>query len=1026
MYLRKSFFTTLLLFICAISFAQLTGRVVNFEDNEGIPGANVIIKGATGGTITDIDGNFTIEVKTGDTLQVSFIGFNTEEVVVFDQTEIDITLVPTIEMLQEVVVTALGIKRDEKALGYSIQKVGGDDVSEVKEIDVINALSGKVAGVNIMQADGTVGGGGSRIVIRGENSLSGCNEPLYIINGVRGEANDIAADDIESISVLKGAAAAALYGSDAGAGVILITSKKGSGNKGMQVSVNSNMTFQNPLVLPDYQNEYGMGSGGAYSYYDGSTNSDPYWDDTKYNWGPKFDGETRSQFTGNNPWVAYPDNVSDFYELGHVYINNIAVANSSENGQYRVSYTNTDQAGILPNTGLSKNNIGLSSEFKINDRLTISSNISYIRTNCANDAEVDVRFIQRNVDISALENYWVSGLEGYQQYNYRQSANNPYFVLYENTESTITNKMVANVAVNYNPVEGLNLMGRYGTNYSNEEYYEQHAYSTYKKEVSDDLNGYYKSGMYNMWDYTADFLASYERELFSGFKARASFGGSTYRYEYKRLEAATYNIEYEGIWNLNNRSGNLDDLVDNIEKAEKNSLYAFLNLDYQGKLFLDITDRHDWSSTMYIEHNNYNYPSISLSALMTEIFDLPQAISFWKMRGSVAKVGNDIPVAYYTVDDKTEFYVTNSGLTTLTAYDVQVDSNGLEPEMTTGYEVGSDIRLLNNRLGLDVTAYYSITENQIMLTEASSASDWNYALQNVGTTNSKGLEITVSATPVKTNDFKWETQVNWSIDRTYILELDLEGTDQITQSVNKHLSLVSKEGERVGNFYGYSYVTYNGKTVYTQSGDTEIEDEQEILGNYNPDWMGSWNNTFTYKNLSLSFLFDLRWGGLIYNNTERLLNMYGLSAATSNRDEGIVPDGYYLGEDGEYYVLTLEDLESYGKTGGLSAQEYWTTISEESVAGNSLVDATYLKLRELRLGYNLPKQWLDKTFFSSMNVALVGRNLYVWSKVKHIDPEIFGIASEQSAFGFNTQVPGYANSSVPSVRSMGITLSCKF
>jgi TonB-linked SusC/RagA family outer membrane protein len=1023
-------FMVVVLSSAVATFSQqlITGKVTTVDDPLGIPGVNVLIKGTSNGTVTDLGGNYSLEV-TNDTctLVFSYVGFMSEQVKVTGKTTINIVMVPDIESIGEVVVTALGIKRDEKALGYSVQKVSGDEVAEVKELDVVNALSGKVSGVNIIQADGSIGGGGSRIVIRGESSLAGNNDPLFIINGIPGSANDIAPDDIESISVLKGPAAAALYGSKAGAGVVLITSKSGKGVKGIQVEVNSNITFQSPLVLPEYQNRYGMGSGGAYSYFDGNTNDDPYWDDTKYSWGPEFDGELRPQFNGNKPWEAYPNSVKDFYETGHIFVNNLSISKGTETGNYRFSYSNTDQKGILPNNGLRKDNLGLASQFDINSKLSISANINYIRTNCENNKQVDVRYIPRGIDISALKDYWVPGLEGYQQMNYRRSDNNPYFELYENPYSYIDSKVIANVTATYDILQNLNVMGRFGTNYTNNEYYDRHAYSTYDKFEPRDLQGYYKRGLANHWDRTAEFLISYDKKFFNDFSAKASFGGTHFRKEFdKKLEGITYLLTYVDLYNLNNRDAYME-VVDNISKLERNSLYGFLNLSYKGMVFLDLTRRDDWSSTLHPDHNHFSYPSAVVSTILTEMFELPNAITFWKIRGSIAQVGNDIPNPYFTILEKYPFRTSKDGLTYAEPSDTKTDPY-LKPEKTTGTEFGTDIRILNNRLGFDVTYYYGLTKNQILKTKKSETSGGqNYFTVNTGKIESKGIEVTVNSTPVKQiNGITWNLQLNWSLDRSYVIDFN-DTIPSKTQSVNAFLYIQDRSGQRRGTFYGKAYEkTPNGERLYSLSGDTRLTDETQ-LGNYNPDWMASLNNTISYKNLSVSFLFDLRYGGLIYNETERKLNMYGLSKATLLNDRtGIVPDGMVEESDGTYRKLTVEDLESFGKTGGQSGQEYWANQMEETVPENVLVDDTYLKFRELRIAYKLPQQWISKTFIKSVTVALVGRNLAVWSKVKHIDPETFGIASDKNDFGFDTKVPGYANSKMPSVRSYGFSLNCKF
>ncbi|MGF7140201.1 SusC/RagA family TonB-linked outer membrane protein [Roseimarinus sediminis] len=1026
---KRTLLTTILLlssFVVTFAQQQITGRITSSEDKQGIPGVNVVIKGTSAGTITDIDGNFSLKASVGDTLNISFVGMQPATQAVGNETYYAIVLNPLTEKISDVIVTALGLKREEKALGYAVQNVKGEQVAKVKELDVINALSGKLSGVNIIQGDGAIGGGGSRIVIRGESSLAGNNDPLFIINGVRGSANDVAADDIESISVLKGPAAAALYGSEAGGGVVIITSKSGKGSKGITVEVNSNSTFQSPLILPEYQNKYGMGESGEYSYYDG--NGKGTFDDTRYNWGPAFDGEPRNQFTGYDPWVAYPNNVKDFYETGHVYVNNVSLSQANENGNMRFSYTNTDQKGIMPNTGLTKNRFDLSTGFKMFDKLTFNANLNYLRTYCPNNRQVDVRFIPRSIDISALKDYWIPGLEGYQQMNYRRSANNPYFVQYEMPFSYTDSKVILNMQAQYDITKHLNVIGRFGTNYTNNEYYEKHAYSHYDGGQPLELYGYYKNGQSNTWDRTAEFLASYENNLSGIINYKISFGGTHYRRETNYIQGEIRGLHFVDLYNLNNRDYPIR--IDNgISKLERNSLYSFINLDYQRKVFLDITGRNDWSSTLHPDNNSFFYPSFTLSALMSDIFELPETINFWKIRASWAKVGKDIPQPYFITADK--YYWSTSSETGET-YPSPVDYTTdpyLKPELTTGEEIGTDIRLFNSRIELDFTYYTSSTVNQILKTYKSITSGGRqYEMMNAGKISSKGVELTLNTVPVKTNDLEWNLQFNWSLDRTYVDELLVDQPDfNKTQRVNEFIYIEDRVGQRRGTFYGQAYERApNGERLYSLSGDTRLT-ERRVLGNYNPDWMASMSNSINYKDFSFSCLFDLRYGGLIYNEIERKLNMYGLSEATLLNDRtGIVPDGMVEEADGTYRKLTLADLEKFGKIGGQSGQEYWATQMEETAPENELIDDTYLKLRELRIAYKLPETWLKKTFIQTATIAVIGRNLAVWSKVKHIDPETFGYAEEGSDFGYGSKVPGYAVSSTPSVRSYGFSLNIKF
>ncbi len=673
----------------------------------------------------------------------------------------------------------------------------------------------------------------------------------------------------------------------------------------------------------------------------------------------------------------------------------------------------------MPNNGLNKNNLGLNGSFKITKGLTVSSNINFIRTNCANRKEVDVRFIQRNVDIAALKDYWVPGMEGEQQLNYRKSANNPYFELYENTDSYIDNKVVANATLNWEINDHFSLLGRYGANYINNQYENKKAKSTLGLE---DGYGYYLKGFANSWDNTAEFLASYQTD-WKNLNIKASIGGTHFRQEYNKLEGSTSYLNQTGLYNLNNRKTALGYLNEYNSALERNSLYGFINLDYKGKLFLDITRRDDWSSTLIPTNNHFIYPSVVASAIVSEIVNLPKAISYMKLRASMAQVGNDIPSPYFTVEDKFEYTYTD-GVPSVSPVDIETDPN-LKPEKTTGYEIGLDVRFLNNRLGIDITGYYSSTVNQIItLKKTVTSGGKNFKAINTGEVENKGLEISLNATPVKNNHFTWDLLANWSLDRAFVNELVKDDPDaQYARLVNTHLAVIDIQGERRGAFFGKSYQKApNGERLYTPTGDTMLSEEQ-VLGNYNPDWMTSLNNNFTYFNLSLSFLLDFRYGGLIYNEIERKLNFLGLSEATVLNDrEGLVPHGVFLAEDGSYQWLTSDNIPG----GGQSGKAYWETQMEETVPENVLIDDTYLKLRELRLSYNLPKKWMDKTFMNSLTLSVVGRNLAVWSKVKHIDPETFGVASERNVFGGQIKVPGYANAKVPSVRSYGFTLNCKF
>jgi TonB-linked SusC/RagA family outer membrane protein len=995
-------------------------RVSNSEQNENtisgtvvdtngvpLPGVSVYVKGTTIGISTNLDGFYSFIIPDNAGILVfSYLGTTTQEIPIDGRSTINVTLVEESLGVDEVVVTALGIKREKKSLGYSVQEVKGDELTKAKELDVVNSLSGKVAGVNITQGSGDLGGGGSRIVIRGETSLAGNNEPLFVIDGVPGGSNDVASDDIESISVLKGPAAAALYGSRAAAGVILITTKSGAGKKGLGLEVNSSTTFQNPLVLPNYQNEYGQGKAGRYSYYDG--NNGGIEDDTDLNWGPKFDGNDRAQFSGIKPWVAHPNNVRDFYQTGVILNNNVALSGSDENGNFRFSYTNITQKGIIPNTGMTKNQFDLNGGWIFAKKLNLKANIKYIKEQSDNTRSYNPRFIPRNIDFNALEEYWVPGQEGYQQLSWRRSSDNPYFLLHENTNSYNTHKVLGSLVLTYDFNKHLSLMARGGTNFGNRNYESREAFSTAGSET--DQNGSYKNGHDNSEQTNTDFLITYDNYLFNELlSVKVSAGGNHMRAEGYDLEGYINQLVYLGIYNLGNY-GETPQVKNSISKKEVNSLYAFANFGYRSYLYLDVTARNDWSSTLPVNNNSYFYSSYALTGVMNEIITLPKAINFWKLRASYAEVGNDTdPYRLETVHNWK-----NGDIAELSQNSTKANSD-LKPEITKALELGTDFRTFNNRFSLDITYYNSVTSNQIIKLETSVASRYQYWMLNAGKIRNKGLELMIAGTPVKTTDFEWNVQFNWSRDRAYIEELLPGQVDEVTTAVTSHLFIIDKVGERRGAFYGRGYDRApNGEILLDKSGDTKRGPEK-FLGNYNPDWMASLSNSITYRNFSLNFLFDFRYGGMMYSSTLYNMNIKGLSAATTLGDrEGIVPNGM-VEDNGSYRPITIDDMG--GK--GMSGEQYWANMMDSEIPEAVMEDATYLKLRELRFSYQLPEKMMKKLSLSAVSVALVGRNLAVWTAVQHIDPEIFSNSNGQ-------QVLGYDSSNIPSVRNIGFNINLKF
>lgn len=1030
---KLQLFISMILFFGTLNAQEINvyGRVTDSKDKLGIIGATILVKGnSVKGTITDTNGNYNINVSTNDTLSVSYIGYHTLDIPVGGRKKIDVILSETDILIDEFVVTALGMKREKKALGYSVQEVNGADLQKTKELNVLNSLSGKIAGVNITQGGGGLDGGGARIVIRGETSLAGNNTPLFVIDGVPGEANDVASDDIESVSVLKGPAAAALYGSRAAAGVVLITTKSGKGKEAgtIGIEINSNTSFQTTFILPDYQNQFGQGTGGLYSYYDGNNGVWPNGsisnDDYRINWGPEFDGKLRPQFNGEKPWVAYPNNVKDFYNTGFTLNNNVALTGGSDDGHYRLSYTNIQQKGIIPNTGVVSHKIDFGGGWNLTKKLRVSTNVKYKNTTCDNNESVDVRLYPRNIDIAALEDYWVPGLEGIQQLQWRASSDNPYFTMHENTKAYQTNRIIGNISLNYQFTDQLSFMGRIGL-------VENHKESTEKTAFSSvGANNQY--GSFNLkqdktQDLNADFILSYIKKISSLFSINASLGGNQRRYKNSWVKGEVDQLLIPDVYNLGNHRV-APKATNSWKEKQVNSLYGFTNIGFRDKIYLDITARNDWSSTLPVDNNSYFYPSFTLSGLMHDLIALPEAISFWKIRANWAQVGNDTDP--YQLQDSYSWENGENGIATISQDDTKANAN-LKPELTSAYELGTDFRLFKNRLMFDLTYYNSLTSNQILKVEVSPTTGYNYILKNAGKIKNQGFELMIQAKMVETKDFTWDLSLNWARDRAIVEEYDKDNPEaHLSRSVTTHLFVEDRIGERRGALYGQDYERApTGEILFTKSGDTQRGD-YKYLGNYNPDWMASMYNELNYKNLTLSFLFDLRFGGAFYSETNYKLNIYGLSEATLlggygpdgeyQAREYIVPDGVIYVDD-EYRQLTSEDLiESGLSAGGLTGQQYWENMMDSEIPMAVIYDATYLKLREIALSYKIPKKVVDKTFFQSASVSFVGRNIAVWTKIPNVDPETYSESDDKQ------DIPGYDAGGIPSVRSFAFNVNLKF
>ncbi len=860
--------TACLLFILNFSFAQqtrVTGKISDMN-NEPLPGATVLVKGTTRGTVSGVDGMYAIEAAAGETLVFSFVGFEPKEEVVGNATVINVSLSEGVA-LTEVVVTALGVERETKALGYSVQAVDGSRFTEARETNVINSLSGRVAGVQITNSSSGVGGS-TRVVIRGESSLNiNANQPLFVVDGVpisnnivgsSGSSNqevdygnaagEINPDDIASMTVLKGPAAAALYGSRAANGAILITTKSGKGKKGLGVTINSNTTFDNVLRLPDWQDKYGQGNNGQFAFVNGAGSGVA--DGVDESWGPELDKGTlipqfdspRSVpgFRGGDlnapagstitptPWVSQPNNINDFFQTGVTLSNNFALEGANEKSNIRLSWTNLDQKGTIPNTDLKRNTIAMNGGINVTDKLTVNSAINYQRTESGNRPSISYGteslmylwiWYGRQVNTRSLRNYWMPGLEGIQQYNYNYNYHdNPYFNVYENTNGQAKDRLFGNIMATYKFTPKLTLMVRTGLDTYNELRDRKRAFSTQRFP-----KGSYREDDLFFSEQNSDFLLTYSETTKPTWSYSVAVGGNAMRQDNRYVETVAPQLLIPGIYNFTNTAVNLQ--VNQFTSEKRiNSLYGFGQIGYKNVLFLDVTGRNDWSSTLPVSNNSYFYPSATLSAVISDMITMPKAISFLKLRGAYAEVGND-----------TDPYALSNVYNTAVAWgSIQAKSESnrlsnadLKPERTASFETGIDMRFLDGRIGLDFTYFDNRTRNQIIPIELDIATGYASRIINAGQIQNKGIEVVLSGNPVRSaNGFNWNFMANFTRTRGYVLELT-EGLTTYTLTGRNGANIQARIGERMGNIYGAGFARvedpaspyfYIGKSRKLQSG----------------------------------------------------------------------------------------------------------------------------------------------------------------------------------------------------------------
>ena len=1072
-----------LLFVCPLLLQaqglQIKGKVTSAEDSSTLPGASVVVTGTKIATLTDAEGNFVLTVPQGSTaITVSFVGMKTAEIKLAGQTSFKIVLEPEVKNLEEVIVTAMGIRRSEKSLGYSAAQVSSDEISQSKESSVLNSLEGKVAGVDISSASGAPGAS-TKIILRGYSTLRANNQPLFIVDGIAvnndqvgttadentsqsvdfgNRINDINPDDIESVSILKGAAASALYGSRAANGVVIINTKSGQASDHVQIDFSSNATFSSILRVPQYQEMFGQGWNGIEDWTQNGS------------WGPAFDDKMR--LWGNvvdnsqmlKPYTGVPTNYQDFWEIGKTFNNSISFRGGSEKSNFFVSYANESQDGIVPgpDDSYKRNTVSLKGSTK-GKRITITGSLNYINKeqsfvptgeggNGSTNAPTlygDILQVPNDLSIVDMKNYNSPffNLDNY----YTPYAGNPYRSLSQNGATYNEDRVFGNVLLDYEFTKWLIAHYRIGTDVSNGQRKDWNAIAI------PNPNGYNSSyapvygmdeeeALHNM-AVNSNFYLTSENKLSDDMNLNLLAGYEAVATSHNYLTSQVTNLTIPYFYNLSNTSSTPNSYTDFLNKR---TLGAYAQAEYSFKEYLFVTAnaRNDWSSTLPVNHDSYLYGGISTSFIFTEaIPSLKDIFSFAKIRASFGRTGNDAdpyetnsvfqaarfpqqgvannvpPILKFPLEGQNGYQILNT-----------LGNPNLKPEFTNEWEVGTDLRFFNNRIGIDAALYDKTTTDEILAIPLATSSGYQTQYQNAGTINNKGLELSLTLIPVKTGDFSWELVGNLSINRGKLVSLNdttlkkiiITGVNYGTVQVN----YVAKPGEPIGVYEGPGVQTDgNGHIVVGATGMPLVAPNPVEYGNSQAKYSLNISNKFKYKNITLSCLFDIREGGIMYSGTANLVYFTGNATQTlyNYRQPFVVPNSVtqpidpntgkpMVNANGKpVYVenstpITMNNMQDY----------YYFTNNPISIR-NYLIDRSYVKLREVALYYTFPKEWFKTSLISKIEIGFVGRNLLLWTPKSNnfIDPENTNFGNDLAG-EFGEDLGG------PSVRSFNLNLKVSF
>lgn len=1029
----------ILLLITASTNAQITGRIIDISDLNPVEGATVKVVGSNLSSKSDAQGQFTISTTQGKSLEFSSTGYISQTIKATNG--IIVSLSKDVKSLDKVVVTAFNISRSEKSMGYAVSSVSGKELIKARETNLVSALAGKVSGVRVTNQSGALGGT-SKIVIRGANSFSGSAQPLFIIDGMPvdnssiggspfnanepflgtdfgNRVGDFGTDDIQDITVLKGAAATVLYGSRAKNGAIVITTKKGKKSSSPNVSFNSSTRFDDILKLPSLQNQYANGNYGDY--------------DNKYinGWGPNISSMRNTPVKDfNGDWVilkAYPDNVSDYFQTGTTLMNNINVSGGEKNNDYRLSFTSTAIKGIVPNSKLNKYNLDINTGFDVNEKLSARALINFSSTDATgrpsqnlNDMNLLMAnvYFPRTLDLEKLKTHYIDPNTGEQiSISSDKNANNPYWISKFNKNNSNLNRLAANLIVSYKLCKSVTLENNIGTDFYNED-----RISVIKKGTYGQLTGGFTSVGINNNNVNEDLHLTYDKKISSKWNAKVIVGANYF----ENVVKSTI-LNGQGLMADDNYTPANAQVLDTVPYYAQSRLiggYFDATFDYKNLWFINVAGRNDWNSTLPKNNQSYFYPSVSSSLVFTDLLPKNKILSYGKLRAGWANVGGG-----------TDPYMLDFAYTPAPTYNVQFDLDGtfptagnllgytgpsilpnanLKPQNQSSIEVGTDLAFFNNRISLSATYYNTQTKDQIFAVDVPLSTGYQKRMINAGNVANNGIELDLGLQILRNwHGLSWSANLNFNHNKQTVKEIDPESglSSLVLTNGFNGFAIKAQKGESFG-IYGTDWKRDpDGNIIIDQSTGLRATVSDVRLGNIAPDWIMGIGNTFTYRGVSLSALIDIRKGGVIYSGTISGLRTTGLAEETAvNRDAtNYIDKGVYLNEDNKYVANT---------TPVASMQDYWKENYSLTNTVANLYDASYAKLREIRLSYILPVK--QKCFFKTAEVGIEARNVLILkSNIPHIDPEVNAFAPGQAGEGVE-----FFN--LPSTRSIGFNIRFTF